>query len=169
MTIRALHISIAKEWSRLRHRKGHGIHSPMAYSIVKEVFNNKDNVLTGNMQIGMSSENQFFSKKSWLEIQKLHAFCSSALMEIIYCDEADTVIGNGFYVLAGDLTEGAVTRYISEISEKEGVACIALALVRKYDSIHGEISSNTSVLSIERREYMFCCFRKGFSKQHFVL
>lgn len=33
-----LHRRITSEWSRLRHRRGHGVHSPLVYSLVREVF-----------------------------------------------------------------------------------------------------------------------------------
>lgn len=153
---------IQRSITRLRHRHGHGVHSPYIYSIVRNVFMSRGSV---EAEDGLYKELRSTSLQSGYasELYNLRKHCVYKSYCIDMAEETDMVICT---------TEVAESRTLELI--KYGMDHgITIVLLSPYETPEREemcesiIKSHTST-TLDRRAYLII-FNNHLPKQHFQL
>lgn len=127
--------------SRIRHFRGHGIHSPFVYGLKREVFMGKRRGIENNPQYKILIANGV-PKKVAKELQKLHNYCNFRGIEIVDSEnERPDVSENILYVG----TEKSRETAMAMLGENEKVA-VALVSDRRE-------RTNEGCVTIWRRRY----------------
>lgn len=149
--------------SRVRYFRGHGVHSPYVYNIVRQVFMkpvlNSDNptLYLKLTQIGVS-------KKAAIQLQNLMVHCEYQSWAID--DEESTAD----IILLTPQTDPETTLKVLEQASKDGrtVVILSPALERRRDKLCGEIIASHHSTTIDNRAYLIV-FNNHLPKQHFRL
>lgn len=145
--------------SRLRHFRGHGIHSPFVYGLKREVFMGKSPKKKesghGNILIAHN-----VPKKVAAELEKLHNYCNLRGIEIVGSKSTlSNVVGDVLYVV----TEEADEKVTKEILDTSRQVAVAVLKNRKIGQV------NRKCLTIQRRRYTLFFVRDGLPAQTFKL
>ncbi|MFI3292055.1 MAG: hypothetical protein SNG27_02090 [Rikenellaceae bacterium] len=148
--------------SRLRHRRGHGVHSPYIYNIVREVFMNrkaevnKTPLYSALLNIGVK-------QRSVREIENLRHHCGFSTFVIDSRECADMAI----------CTTSTSQEFVGEIlkvAQQNGTTVVILSpylTPRRGDMCSSIIATHTST-TLSRRGYLIV-FNNHLPKQHFSL
>ncbi|MFI3278606.1 MAG: hypothetical protein SNH13_07805 [Rikenellaceae bacterium] len=148
---------------RLRHRKGHGVHSPYIYSIVREVFMTKSHNKTATpLRERLKSINT--KDRVSHQIENLASHCG-------YTDFSVDSFQDGYQLVI--CTTAITTESTLDIithSEQSGTTVVVMS---PYSSREREILTDKIVEShhsttIDKREYLVI-FNNHLPKQHFEL
>lgn len=147
-----------KPLSRIRHFRGHGIHSPFVYGLKRDVFMGK-NEKTENIFLLNTLTNKGIRRKTAKELEKLHAYCNFNGFEFVDSKNTSFEVRNDILYIAAKASAGkAATRLLNE---NRGVA---MAVLKGIDT--GEINDS---LTIIRKHYTLYFNGEGFSAQTFKL
>ncbi len=172
---------IKRRLSRIRHFRGHGVHSPFIYRLAREVFMARRIVSSGDLSIYESLSNEAsLSERYRIEIQNIYSICGYKSFEIV--SEKDPEIDSKIdseEVSETPKTEMVIYRSNHPLKEiqkgierasKSGTTVVILTRKkdRSRDSLCEEIVSRHSGTTVWRAEYLLI-FNNHLPKQHFQL
>lgn len=151
--------------SRLRHRRGHGVHSPLVYSLIRNVFMNKgageDKYLHNKiLEIGGS-------RKAARDAQNIYdhfGFSTFSLNNI-----ENTFEGNRLYIFSDMLAGDSLLRTIDK-GEMTGNALVVIPdKSKELKSLCKTIAEKHTGISIDRKDYFLYFYNGQYAKQHYKL
>lgn len=145
--------------SRLRHFRGHGIHSPFVYGMKRKAFMQKNRPIE-NIDIYNILIANGIRKKVARELEKVHNYCNFHSIEIVDRENTPTWVESGiFYVIKG---EGRKVDTVSMLDTSQEAAIAVLdnpkTVVRLADCI-----------TIQRRRYTLLFKKDGIPAQAYKL
>ncbi len=150
---------VTNHLSRLRYFRGHGVHSPFVYAIVRYVFMGGKQATTENQQlkqlIGSSVK-----KRVALELTSLAKHCGFDSLSI------DSFNGESMIVCSEECSDKAINNF-AEKAANSGTAIVILAPYRRRELCNSLLKSNCST-SIDRFNYLIF-LNNYLPKQHFKL
>ncbi len=162
--LRRAHIvgRVKRQITRLRHRRGHGVHSPYIYNIVREVFMDRKTVI-GDSLLRDKLINLGVKPRYARELENLRHHCGLSTFKIDLCEMADMIIcstskGHEF------VTE------VLNLAQKSGITVVILSpyqTIERGEMCSAIIDSHTST-TVNRRGYLIV-FNNHLPKQHFTL
>lgn len=140
-------ILITASMLRIRHYRGHGIHSPFAYSLVRHVFM-KRRILSADRSVYNSLREARISRYWAMQIQNLHDHCHNHNLNMILPTQPLELLP----------------------SEDKSILCIlsphySRARYRRCK----EIVARHYGMSIDNRGYMLIIYDDTLTKQHYKL
>ena len=127
--------------ARIRHFRGHGIHSPFVYSLKREVFMGKYRVMENNPQYNALIANGV-PKKVAKELQKLHNYCNFRSIEIVNSEnKLHDIAANVLYVSTDKFRKSAMIL----LGENDKIAVAVVSARRE--------QANCNCVTIWRRRY----------------
>lgn len=158
----------SKTFTRVRHYRGHGIHSPFVYALIREAFM-KRTLRGADRLLYEALRNCGVNRYRATQLQNLHSYCDYG----------------GFSILEGAVTElpqstfcvippGMDTDKMSTLLAGLPAATGALAVLsprqnRKRLSLCSALVKRCKCLSIDNRGYMLFFFDRKLPNQHFKL
>lgn len=132
---------------RIKHWRGHGVHSPFAYSLVRQVFM-KRNFRTGSCQTYINLRDLKIKKRWARQIQNLENYCTDYKLNIIEPQSPIT----------------------AEAHPDKTIVCILhpRASKKRFLDSRNAINSHPG-MSIDNRAYILLINNKNLPKQHFKL
>ena len=151
---------------RMRHLRGHGIHSPFVYSLIREAFMKRK--LTDGGDTGLYSELIKYGagKHSARELQNLHSYCKYKEHVIIAGSDAGIKTGSlniifpgsdAFDIISGGFGEPAAIVVMYPYTDSAQRKLCAQLIARK------------ECASVDRRKYMVFFYDNKLQVQHFKL
>lgn len=139
---------------RIRHFRGHGVHSPFVYSLVRDVFMKK-RLSDGSVEVYEKLLSEGVGKRYAAELQNLHSYCYK-----------QAVIR---YAMAGQGVN-ELERMAAE-AEKEGAALVVMSPTKDKwrKQFCSEVAVSGRCLSIYRKGYIAFFFDKKLPRQHYNL
>lgn len=126
--------------SRLRHFRGHGVHSPLVYSLVREVFMHKG-FLSENRELFDELVGCGIKGKTARRLQNLSDFMPQYKLHIIYKDQS-----------------------VDHFEPQTGtMSCVFKSKSNKH------LIENHPGMSIDKRSYVLLIHDDNYRKQHFIL
>ncbi len=163
MTISA---RIKRGLRRIRHFRGHGVHSPFVYKIVRNVFMRRTLIDPDSDRLLSALSNiQGVSRSTKIELQNLYTYCNLNSFvidpqEVCNLSQCDIVI------LTGSHIEDA----INKIAKDSGITIVALnpRHGRERSRVVEDIIAHHHSTTIERRAYLLI-YNNHLPKQHFTI
>ena len=148
--------------SRARYFRGHGVHSPFVYAIVRQVFMKskpvaEDELLTSFLEEGIP-------RKRAVQLRNLAAHCSYSKVGLdCVCSDRDLVV----------LTADFPTEKLVAAAEESRVCGTTLAIVAPYadrerNMVCRQIEESHRSTTVDNRGYLLV-FNNHLPKQHFKL
>lgn len=109
--------------ARIRHFRGHGIHSPFVYGLKREVFMGKCRGIENNPQYNALIANGV-PKKVAKELQKLHNYCNFRDIEIVDSENGQQDIPENVLYVSTEKSREAAMAMLCE-NEKIAVAVVS--------------------------------------------
>ncbi len=162
--LRRAHIvgRVKRQITRLRHRRGHGVHSPYIYNIVREVFMNRKVAVAHSplyddlLKIGTKP-------KHARELDNLRHHCGFSTFRIDFCEVSDLI------VCSTSMSYDFVAKVL-DLAQKNGTTVVILSpyqTIERGEMCSAIIDAHTST-TINRRGYLIV-FNNHLPKQHFTL
>lgn len=147
---------------RMRHFRGHGVHSPYVYALVREVFMARRNTMACDPVFEAAMLGAGLSRRAARELQQICRRCGCKTWGV---DRE----GDGMTCLTCAAAEDLCRRVLSQARASGGTVVIVRPYadsgrVRFCDAV---IAAHTST-SVDRGSYMLL-FNNHLPKQHFVL
>lgn len=151
---------------RIRHARGYGIHSPLVYSLIRNVFMKKD----------IGEETKIYDKiietgtsdKIARDIQNFYDFYGFSTFSI---DDGITSVheGNRLYIFTDSNIVGAAENIFSVEWEKGNVMCLIPGKSKGRKSLCRNIAGSHPGVSIDRKTYFLYFYNVSYEKQHYKL
>ncbi|MDE6827997.1 MAG: hypothetical protein K2P46_04690 [Alistipes sp.] len=146
---------------RARHFRGHGVHSPFVYALVREVFM-RNGLLPGDRALYDALRGAGVAERRAVQLQNLAIHAGYATFGLNRADGALVVALPGLpqeelLKLAEEAKRTGATLAIMTPCAKNDRTALCRALVAQHDST-----------SVDNRAYLLL-FNNGLPKQHFVL
>ncbi|MFR9540162.1 MAG: hypothetical protein SNI49_08410 [Rikenellaceae bacterium] len=145
--------------SRLRHYRGHGVHSPYVYSIVRNILMNRS-LQSENIKLLEELTKFGVSTKTATEITNIAAHCNLNSISIDNSQNAD------FIICSENCTEEKIEKMANEAAQN-GIAIVILSPYKKVKICNTLLLINRST-SIDRFTYLIF-LNNHLPKQHFKL
>ncbi len=145
--------------SRLRHYRGHGVHSPFVYSIVRNVLMNR-RLKPKNIKLLAELTKLGVSTQTATEITNLATHCNFNSISIDDSQNADIII------CSENCSEEEIQKKAIEAAQN-GIAIVILSPYKKVKICNTLLKENRST-SIDRFTYLFF-LNNHLPKQHFKL
>ena len=145
--------------SKIRHFRGHGIHSPFVYKLKREVFMQK--TLGGeNLKLYNALTDKGIRHTTAKELQNLHNYCNFRDFEIVNGKNMDHVWSDDIFYIFTECTIPGKIEDILKSSDK-----VSIAILNKH------INTRTLIgyTKIERRHYTLIFKGTGMPVQTFKL
>ncbi len=155
---------IQRSITRLRHRNGHGVHSPYIYSIVRNVImarelsSSEDQLLYSDLITETPLDGKYAA-----ELDRLRKHCVYKSSCIDRVEEVDMIVCTA-------CCTNSLTRKIVDYGASRGITIVLLspyATLEREGMCESIIKSHTST-TLDRRAYLII-FNNHLPKQHFQL
>ena len=148
--------------SRAKYFRGHGVHSPFVYAIVRQVFM-KSRLMTDDRTLYDALRGEGVSEARAVQLQNLYAHCGYSRFVLNGIDKAD------FVVLTREFAAERLRAVIDE-AKRTGAT---VAVMTPYDGREREnecraIVAGHNGTTVDNRGYLLV-FNNGLPKQHFRL
>ncbi len=151
-----------RQMKRLRHKRGHGVHSPYIYSIVREVFMRRE--LTPAMNplydtlVGVGLKRRYAR-----ELENMRHHCGFSTFDIDSLEQVDMVI-------CTTKSTSDQTLEIVRLSKERGTTVVFVAphLDTQREQMSEGIVAKHHSTTLDRRGYLVI-FNNHLPKQHFIL
>ncbi len=156
---------LGEKLRRLRHFRGHGVHSPYIYSIVRNVFMSRDLQEAGDGGLLEELMTQPIDRRLRVELHNLYVHCGYAS----YAINPEQGSARHYLIFMSDAPRSQVERVVAE-SRESGSTVVILRGKRNLerdlmlDSIVREHHSTT----VDRGAYLLI-LNNHLPKQHFIL
>lgn len=156
----------SKFMPRIRHARGYGIHSPLVYSLIRNVFMKKDigehrDVYDKIMETGADD-------RIARDIQNFYDFYGFSAFSINNTVPA-TPAGNHLHILTGANIADAAEDILSVEWEKWNVMCLVPGKSKERRSLCRGIARNHAGISVDRKRYFLYFYNVSYEKQHYKL
>ncbi len=155
---------IGNRVSRAKHFRGHGVHSPFVYNMVRKVFMRRGKLLDDNHALFDTLVATGISRRRAAELQNA----------MIYCDATTFAIDNSDCIAEFNIvTEQFPLNALHEVAKRAAEQRVTLIIVSPYktrernDVCNAIIEQHTST-SIDNRAYLIL-LNNHLPKQHFRL
>ena len=151
---------------RIRHARGYGIHSPLVYSLIRNVF----------MKKHIGEDTEIYDKimetgtvnKVARDIQNFYdfyGFSGFSVNGVIHPVPG----GNHLYVFSGSHIAGAAEDILSVEWEKGNVVCLMPGKSKERRSLCRTVAGGHPGVSIDRKTYFLYFYNVSYEKQHYKL
>ncbi len=153
---------IANRLSRIRHFRGHGVHSPYVYSMVRRIFTKRSRANEPyDSDLAEVLQANGLSKRRSRELARVAAYCQFSTFEL------DTISASCDLAV---VTSGAGSEATKEIVRRAKELSRAVVLLKPYSQIAlaNELLKNHISTSLDRHDYLLL-LNNHLPKQHFRL
>lgn len=154
---------IGERMSRIRHFRGHGVHSPFVYDLVRQVFM-CSRPLGGDMRLHDALVGRHIPTKRAVQLQNLFTHCGCGSFAVDSADASADLV-----VLTADFANDMIADACAS-AERHGstVAVMAPHGDSVRERLCREITARHRGTSVDNRAYLLI-FNNNLPKQHFVL
>ncbi len=155
---------IGDRFSRAKHFRGHGVHSPFVYNMVRKVFMRRGELLGPDHALFDSLVAMGISRRRAAELQNSMAYCNATTFAI---DNATCLADFNIF------TEEFPFADLAEVAKHAAQNSVALVIISPYktrerNNICNEIVEQHTSTSIDNRAYLIL-LNNHLPKQHFRL
>lgn len=149
----------------MRHRKGHGVHSPYIYNIVREVFMSRgSDGSSGELFERLTALGS--NRKCALELQNLFTHCGYKSFSI---DSFDPKSMADIIVCSKDFSQGDTLNAIDQAASSGSTIVLLRGASDSFrEHLNHDIIAKHSSTSVDKRGYLLI-FNNHLPKQHFIL
>lgn len=153
---------------RFRHRKGHGIHSPFVYSLIRKAFMPKELMDKTRDELYTILINNKVGKKQAIELQNLYNYCHYSGFVIGLSNFENN--NNNLHILLPKEDNKTLANLVTNCHlSKNAIAIISPYQNRPKQLLCDKLVNNCDCLSIDNRDYILLFFDKNYITQHFKL
>ncbi|MCC8035818.1 MAG: hypothetical protein LIO77_07820 [Rikenellaceae bacterium] len=157
---------------RLRHVRGHGIHSPFVYGIIRNALifgkgfsGDKDILYTFLRTVGVS-------RRTAMQLQNLHNYCEYG-RTVIHYDQRTEIRGidsGTLRVFAGSCTADTIEALKDKFGGEEGTVVVISPRSRKERAeICKELAHRGDCITIDNRGYILFIYKSGRPPGHYKI
>ncbi len=155
--------------SRVRHYRGHGVHSPFVYALVRNVFMKRREVV--GEQTALFREllaRRTVNRRRAVQLQNLYNYCGYTGYSFVGVAGIHPLRDGEIAVLTVACT--AIERMVDEVGESRGVVCVIAPRDsdERLKACRRVVERHTGT-SIDNRGYLLLFFNDRLPKQHFKL
>lgn len=154
-------------WSRIRHRKGEGIHSPFAFGIVSEAFAGR-NIADGGRELYDALRAKGVSRKYAVRMQNLYTYVGFDKFAADVCEPLSC--GQVLYIMTPAVDEQSVRGLLEKIGPCGSAVCLTRSRKNneRYRFCMSVVEGHFG-MSMDITGCILLYFRHGLSKQHIKL
>ncbi|MBQ4280087.1 MAG: hypothetical protein IJC16_09075 [Rikenellaceae bacterium] len=154
----------------IRHYRGHGIHSPFMYALVRNVLMKRPRK-RGDTTLYESLRRQHVGHRTALHIQNLHNYCKYPNVVILdKTPPVETIVPQTTYIVTGSAGIDDTQAILAPIGESECMLYIvAPRRTRTRLRACREIIRRADCVSVDKGGFMFFVFNRRLQKQHYKL
>ena len=159
----------SETFTRVRHYRGHGIHSPFVYSIIRHVFM-KRKVTGSDKHLYNALRACGVGNHAAVQLQNLHSYCNYTGFSIVDHDNLQLEMDTDFYVILPDVEPGTLNRILNQ--QAGGNRTVVIMFPRQSRSrmkLCAGMIRNCHCLSIDNRSYVIFFQNPKLPVQHFKL
>lgn len=151
----------------VRHWRGHGIHSPFMYGIVRNVFM-KSRITGSDTSLYRDLRRERVSRKNAIKLQNLYSHCKMESYTLVPHLGADNPCGRNLCILLPDVTMETIVATVRDTAARHG-SLILLAPHRSARCwrLSQRIWQHYPCVSVDRRLMMIYFFNPKLQPQHY--
>lgn len=159
----------ASYFRRMRYWRGHGIHSPFVYNMVRKIFMTSE-VLDPNILL---SENilarKIATRKTAIQIQNLYGYCGYSSFEVL--DSKAEYQGSEMVVIDKSCSQDQISQIINHLRNQEHRAIVIIAphSSEQRHKMCKMLSDNHKGISIDKFNMLILLFDNRYLKQHYKI
>lgn len=155
--------SLTNRLSRAKYFRGHGVHSPFVYAIVRRVFM-QSRFITDDRSVYDALCNRGVPESRAMQLQNLYSHCCYERFDLNAVAE-----GDDFVVLTREIPNESLKGYAAE-AERIRATLVVMAPYdgRERETVCGEIIAAHHGTTVDNRGYLLI-FNNYLPKQHFRL
>lgn len=156
---------------RMRYWRGHGIHSPFVYNMVRRVFMSSSVQVSSREVYNMLIEQKIASSKTAARIQNLFSYCgySSALL---YKDlHSVNNLDHSMLIFGAEIDETTITEAVESVGIERQAALIILGphKSRKRHKMCNRLIEAHSGVSIDKYSMLILFLDSNYKRQHYKI
>lgn len=154
---------------RVKHYRGHGIHSPFTYSLVRNVLM-KRSVIGDDYSVFYAMRGVGLTRKASRQLQNLYQYLGFAKFEL----EDNTPVTEGkeqtLYFLNASLPTEQLRQSLDAVRAVGGAAVVIYPrYTRDRGRFCSDYCSQKEFLSVDNRRFLLFLFNNKYPKQHYKL
>ena len=154
----------------IRHFRGHGIHSPYMYAMVRNVLMKRPRLQQATTLYTNLRRFQV-GRRTATYIQNLHSYCKYTHTVILNNNEQiETILPHTTYIILSSAKLDDLQRILAPIGQSE---CILYVLAPRYSRARyracQRIIHTADCVSVDKGSFMFFIFNRKLQKQHYKL
>ena len=161
----------SKAMTRIRHFRGHGVHSPFVYSLIRNILM-KRRLTSARHDLYDELRNRGIGRHWAVQLQNIFTELHYDSFRFASVHDFPAPIGEGGMFVAGlDTPVETLSSLVGALSTgRHSVVCILspMASKERLDSVTEMIRSHNGT-SIDNRNYVLLFYDSGLPKQHFKL
>ena len=157
-------------YKNIRHYRGHGIHSPFVYNLVRNVVM-EHRVISDDKKIYDAMLEQKLPSKASAQLQNLYNYLSYKDNSIIHAGNLpDTYDPDILYFISADTREQAMETVISGVRSVKGTVVVLYPRQsRSRMRFLNTLMSDQDFLSVDNRRFLILFFSNKLPRQHYKL
>lgn len=154
---------------RMRYWRGHGIHSPFVYNMVRKIFMTRKIIDSNSLIAQTMLEKKTASRHTAIQIQNLYGYCGYSSYELI--GNSQSYGGSEMAVLDKSCSPETIAQIIKQVEGKQHRAVIVIAPHRdkQKHKICEILSNNHKGISIDKFNMLILLFDSRYLKQHYKI
>lgn len=156
-------------WPRVKHYRGHGIHSPFTYSLVRNVLMQRT-LLGDDFSVYYAMQGMGMTKKASLQVQNLYQYLDFGRFEVDDRLSVEQTQSKTLHILSLNLSQEQIMQSLDAIKQVGGTAVVIVNRTggdrRKFLTFYCSVKE---FLSVDNRSYFLCFFDGKYPKQHYKL
>ncbi len=158
----------SRTFTRIRHYRGHGIHSPFVYSLIREAFM-KRAICGSDRSLYDALRNCGVGNHSATQLQNLHSYCGYD--GFVLLDENTTALPpQRFCVIPPHVEMEKMNELFAALPADNGaLAILSPRQSRKRMRMCMDLVKRCKCLTIDNRGYILFFFDRKLPRQHFKL
>lgn len=153
---------------RIKHYRGHSVHSPLVYSLIREVFVKRHLDPAADNSLYLDLLSCGVSKYYAVRIQNMYDYCKWDTYTFV--NATQSAEDNVLSLVSPSVTSDELERILDRVHNKNSAVCVlSPASDRQKALVCRKYTDKNVCLSIDKRGFLIFFFGQPLTKKHFKL